>query len=60
MKKRIFVVLKAIGITITAFATLFFLDSFIFGAIEAEKKIDAYEAYHHQFFQHYFRFLLCL
>lgn len=47
MKKRVLQVLTVIGMLLTVAAVSCFLDKFIFGAMEAEKKIAAYEEYHY-------------
>lgn len=46
MKKRILQVVVAIVITTIAVASLFIIDRFIVGAMEAEEKVNAYEEYH--------------
>ena len=47
MKKSIFKVLAMAGVVTAALVLLFLVDRFVFEAIEAEKKIAAYEEYHY-------------
>ena len=43
MKKRLLQILISIGVTLTAWVTLFFIDNVVLGVREAETKVNAYE-----------------
>lgn len=47
MKKRVLQGLAVTGTLVIVVAGIYFLDKFVFGAIEAEKKIAAYEEYYY-------------